>query len=226
MHPRLLKPAAVKPAAAVRAALAAAPLVLAALALPGASRAESAPAADAARGARIAYTCLGCHGIPDYRNAYPNYHVPKIGGQHEAYLVAALGEYRAGARRHPTMKGQAASMSAQDIRDVAAYFAAPAPPRSGGPPTGTAPEAVAVCAACHGADGVGVLPEYPTLSGQHRDYLETTLRAYRSGTRVNVIMQGMAAALKDEDVQALAAWFSQQAPVLRTLKAPRAAGAP
>ena len=221
MHARLRTPAAVK-----RAALAAAPLVLAGLALPGASRAEPATAGDAARGARIAYTCLGCHGIPDYRNAYPNYHVPKIGGQHEAYLVAALGEYRAGARRHPTMKGQAASMTAQDVRDVAAYFATPAPVHSGGPPTGTAPAAASVCAACHGADGVGILPEYPTLSGQHRDYLETALRAYRSGTRVNVVMQGMTAALKDEDVQVLAAWFARQAPALRTLEAPRTARAP
>ena len=63
-----------------------------------ASRAEDAPAGDAAHGAKIAYTCFGCHGIPDYRNAYPNYHVPEIGGQHAAYLAAALTEYRSGAR--------------------------------------------------------------------------------------------------------------------------------
>ena len=218
--------------------LVAVPMVLAAIAASPAARAEPAPVAasapvatsppggDARRGARIGYTCFGCHGIADYRNVYPNYHVPKIGGQHEAYLVAALNEYRSGARRHPTMKGQAASMTPQDIRDVAAYFATSAPVKSVGPPTGTAPPAAAVCAACHGADGVGILPEYPTLSGQHGDYIENALRGYRSGTRVNAIMQGFAAALKDEDAQALAAYFSHQAPALRTPEAPHAPAAP
>ena len=58
------------------------------------------PAGDRARGQKVAYTCLGCHGIPDYRNAYPNYRVPKLGGQHEGYLVSALTEYRGGAIPH------------------------------------------------------------------------------------------------------------------------------
>jgi cytochrome c553 len=104
----------------------AAALLAGGLALAVGARAD-APAGDAARGAKVAYTCLGCHGIPDYRNAYPNYRVPKLGGQHAAYLAAALGEYRAGARPHPTMRGQAGSISEQDVRDVAAYFATPTP---------------------------------------------------------------------------------------------------
>ncbi len=67
--------------------------------------------------------CLGCHGIESYRNAYPSYRVPKVGGQHEAYLVAALKAYRSGERSHPTMQAQGASLSDQDIADIAAYFA-------------------------------------------------------------------------------------------------------
>ena len=70
---------------------------------------------DASRGESLAYTCLGCHGIEGYRNAYPSYRVPKLGGQHAAYLVAALRGYRDGSRQHPTMKAQAASLSDQDI---------------------------------------------------------------------------------------------------------------
>ena len=174
----------------------------------------AAPAGDPAHGAKVAYTCLGCHGIADYRNAYPDYHVPKVGGQHADYLVSALGEYRSGARPHPTMRSQATPMSDQMIRDIAAYFASATPAKSGGAPVGTAPKAAETCVACHGADGVGILPEYPTLAGQHADYIEQALRAYRKGTRQNAIMQGMAAALTDEDVKALAHYFSVQKPGL------------
>ncbi len=188
-------------------------LVFAALGLCPAVQAGT-PAADAARGAKVAYTCLGCHGIADYRNAYPNYHVPKLGGQHAGYLMAALGEYRSGARMHPTMRGQAVSISDQDVRDVAAYLATDKPVASAGKGVGTPPVAAATCVACHGPDGVGILPDYPTLAGQHADYIEQALKAYRGGKRQNVIMNGMAAALKDEDIHQLAAYFSQQAPAL------------
>ena len=71
-----------------------------------------ASAADAARGAKLAYTCLGCHGIPNYRNAYPIYRVPKLGGQHTAYMIAALKEYVSQDRPHPTMHAQAVSAAA------------------------------------------------------------------------------------------------------------------
>ncbi len=67
--------------------------------------------------------CLGCHGIAGYRNAYPSFRVPKVGGQSEPYLVAALKAYRSGDRAHPTMRAQGASLSDQDIADIAAYFA-------------------------------------------------------------------------------------------------------
>jgi cytochrome c553 len=178
------------------------------------ARADGSPGGDVAHGAKLGYTCYGCHGIADYRNAYPAYHVPKIGGQHYGYLVAALGEYRAGARPHPTMRGQASSVSEQDARDVAAYFSTEKPVTSAGKATGTAPAAAQTCVACHGPDGVGILPDYPTLAGQHYDYIEQALKAYRAGKRQNAIMNGMAASLKDEDVHALAEYFSQQSPSL------------
>ena len=77
---------------------------------------------DAARGKPLTYTCQGCHGIAGYKNAYPNYHVPRIGGQSAQYLTNALMEYRAGKRKHPTMQAQAQSFSEQDIADIAAYL--------------------------------------------------------------------------------------------------------
>ena len=95
-------------------------LAILAFFLPG----TSAAAGDAEAGARKAYTCTGCHGIPGYNNVYPTYKVPKIGGQNYEYLVIALKAYRDGERDHPTMDLQAQSLSDQDIEDVAAYFAA------------------------------------------------------------------------------------------------------
>lgn len=66
-------------------------------------------------------TCLGCHGLPSYTNVYPTYHVPKLGGQHPEYIVAALKAYKNGERDHATMKAQASSLSEQDMEDIAAY---------------------------------------------------------------------------------------------------------
>ncbi|MFM7625810.1 MAG: c-type cytochrome, partial [Gammaproteobacteria bacterium] len=99
---------------------------LAALSLTAASIALAAfsPAAhaqstgDAQRGAKLAYTCLGCHGIPNYKNAYPTYSVPKLRGQHPEYLVIALQAYRSGERSHATMHANSASWSDQDYADM------------------------------------------------------------------------------------------------------------
>ena len=87
-----------------------------------AAAAPATPVGDAARGKDLTYTCQGCHGVTGYKNAYPNYHGPKIGGQSPQYLVNALTEYQKGARKHPTMQAQASSFSAQDIADIAAYI--------------------------------------------------------------------------------------------------------
>ena len=95
-------------------------------AMAAAGLAFSAPAlaaGDIEEGQVKAYTCTGCHGIPGYKNVYPTYHVPKIGGQNQAYLEAALKAYREGERTHSTMQLQAESLSDEDIADISAYFA-------------------------------------------------------------------------------------------------------
>jgi cytochrome c553 len=78
---------------------------------------------DIAKGKTLAYTCTGCHGIVEYKNAYPSYRVPKIGGQNEQYLIAALTGYKKRERNHPTMQAQAQSFSDEDIANIAAYLA-------------------------------------------------------------------------------------------------------
>ncbi len=79
-------------------------------------------AGDAEAGKVKAIPCMGCHGIPGYFNVYPTYHVPRVGGQHAAYIVEALKAYKSGARNHKTMGAQAASLSDQDMADIAVYF--------------------------------------------------------------------------------------------------------
>jgi cytochrome c553 len=186
-----------------------------------AALAQDQPAAPAAaggnaeRGKAISYTCLGCHGVPGYKNAYPNYSVPKLEGQHPEYIVIALQGYRAGERSHLTMHSQASTLTDQDMQDIAAFFAG-TPLKPGSPPVGKAPEAAQVCVACHGQDGVGITPQYPSLSGQHADYIERALHDYKKGGRKNPIMGTFAGQIKEADVKVLAEYYSQQKPALTT----------
>ena len=87
-----------------------------------ASLSNVAATGDVIAGQVKALPCMGCHGIPGYFNVYPTYHVPRVKGQHPDYIVYALQAYRDGQRQHPTMRAQAASLSEQDMADIAAYF--------------------------------------------------------------------------------------------------------
>ena len=172
-------------------------------------------AGNAADGEKKFYTCYGCHGIDNYRNAYPDYSVPRLRHQHASYIVAALQEYRSGERPHATMHAQAASLSDQDIEDIAAYLQGSEPVKPSAAVTGKTPKQVAACVACHGVEGLGVAepltPKPPVLAGQHADYLEQALIAYRNGRRKNVVMDGMARLLgTDADVKNVAAYFAAQ----------------
>ena len=172
-----------------------------------------ASAGDVARGAKLGYTCHGCHGIPNYKNAYPVYSVPKLGGQHAAYLVVALKAYASQERAHATMHSHAVTMTEQDMQDLAAFLAGQEL-KPTGKAIGAAPKAAQTCVACHGNDGIGILPEYPNLAGQQADYIQVALKAYRSGQRKNPVMGGMAAPLTDVDIRELAHYYSSQRPAL------------
>jgi cytochrome c553 len=166
---------------------------------------------DAAHGQKLAYACLGCHGIENYRNAYPKYSVPKLGGQHQGYIKSALKEYADGARWHPTMHGYASMLTDQDRADLAAFFNSVAPKIGSTEVVGTPPEKASICVACHGTNGVGTMDEYPNLAGQHGDYIVQALNDYRLGKRKNPIMQPFALQLSPDDIHALAKFFSAQA---------------
>jgi cytochrome c553 len=175
---------------------------------------------DPVKGKELFYTCYGCHGIDNYRNAYPDYSVPELRHQHAAYIISALHEYRDGDRPHATMHAQASSLSDQDIVDIAAYLQGE-PTKPSDKVVGTTPKQAAACGACHGVNGLGVAspldPKPPVLAGQHADYLEQALTAYKNGRRKNVVMNSMAQLLATEDdIEAVAEYFESQPSPLGT----------
>jgi len=191
-------------------------LIVLLLIAPLAALAQAPVAGDAKRGQALAYTCSGCHAIPNYKNVYPTYSVPKLHGQRPEYLAAALKAYKSGERSHGTMHSHAVSMSEQDMADVSVYLAGPnviTDSRTDVKPEDR-PKASETCLACHGTNGVGITADFPTISGQHRDYIERALTDYKKGGRKNAVMAGMAATLSAEDIEALAIYYSNQKPAL------------
>lgn len=189
---------------------------------------------DAKAGERKIAMCIGCHGIPGYQASFPEIHkVPMISGQGAKFIVASLNAYKAGERKHPTMRGIAVSMSEQDIADVAAFYEAhgrgdgdaPAPEQPARQPS----ERVAAllnkgaCASCHGANFNKPLdPSYPKIAGQHADYLYVALRAYKTENnpyvgRSNAIMGGIAKQFTNAELKAMAQYIGSLPGDLRTV---------
>ena len=182
---------------------------------------STAQAQDAKAGERKNAMCIGCHGIPGYQASFPEVHkVPMIAGQNAKYIASALTAYQKGERKHPTMRAIAASLSEQDIADLAAFYEQQG--KGGEPPPKTAAEPPAQvaallakgnCASCHGANfSTPIDPSYPKLAGQHSDYLYVALKAYqeRNSTQLgrgNPIMGGMAAPFTHSELKLLAAYF-------------------
>ena len=164
-------------------------------------------AGDPALGEKKFYTCYGCHGIDNYRNAYPDYSVPKLRHQHASYIVAALQEYRSGERPHATMHAQAASLSDEDIEDIAAYLQGAEPVKPSAAVNGKAPKQVAACVACHGENGLGSAAG-PKLSGaiaqKPADELSNLLR-HPDEKMIEGGMQPVN--ISDEDLKALVAYI-------------------
>ena len=172
-------------------------------------------AGDAKVGEELSQTCLGCHGAPGLRNPGPVYSIPMLGGQNAEYLVIALKAYKDKTRSHSTMQAQAASLTEQNMEDIAAYFSQS---KNDSRPSLVNKELAAIgkkaagtCVACHGADGASTTADsFPILAGQYESYLLHALKGYRSGERQNAIMNGFMKELGIKDLKALAAWFASQ----------------
>jgi cytochrome c553 len=192
-------------------------LLLAALFAAPALAAESKPAAakpDLAKGQATAATCVACHTADGTRGAPAN---PILQGQFPEYLAKQLHEFKSGKRKNAIMQGMAAALSEDDIRNVSAFYASKEakPGAAKNKDTvllgekiwrgGIADRKIPACAGCHGPTGAGIPAQYPMMSGQHADYTEAQLNAFRSGLRANNIqMTGVAAKMNDAEIKAVA----------------------
>jgi cytochrome c553 len=177
---------------------------------------------DAAKGETIAkQVCAACHS-PDGNSAIPAN--PKLAGQFQEYLHKQLANFKPqggkkAERDNAIMAGMVANLSADDMRNVAAYFAAqklrPATASSKELAAdgqklwrgGNAASGVPACAGCHGPDGAGIPSQFPRLAGQFAEYTESQLKLFRAGGRANDangMMRGVAAKMSDHEIKAVA----------------------
>jgi cytochrome c553 len=184
-----------------------------------ADTASSQPLPDVAKGSTIsANVCAACH-ANDGTRGVPTY--PILQGQHFDYLVKQLDEFKSGKRDNPIMKGMAATLSPDDMRNVAAFYES----KSAKPGSATSKATVEMareiwkggipakqvpaCAGCHGPTGAGVPAQYPRVGGQWTPYTQSQLEAFRSGKRANSPqMNAIAARLSDDEIKALADYMA------------------
>jgi len=202
------------------ATIASAALAWAAL-WPAGAAAQAPAKPDATKGKEIAgQVCAACH-ASDGNSPLPAN--PKLAGQFYEYLHKQLANFKAQGGKKPerdnaVMAGMTANLSAADLRDLAAYYAAqklkPAAARDKDLAAigqkiyrgGIAATGVAACAGCHGPAGAGIPAQYPRIAGQYPEYIEAQLKAFRAGTRANdpnSMMRSVAARMSDREIQAV-----------------------
>ena len=166
--------------------------------------AGAAPAQDLEAGRAVANMCRTCHGLDGYAQIPI---APHIGGEPASYIAGQLRAFRSGEREHEMMTIVAAGLSDAQIANVAAWYTAHT--ATAVPPQGFDPQSAPdSCAACHGADGIAVVEDAPNLAGEDTIYLETQLKAFRSGERRHEVMSAIAADLDDAEIRAVSEWYA------------------
>lgn len=174
---------------------------------------------DLAKGAALyGQVCVACHAADGNSTTPEN---PKLAGQHPEYLAKQLHEFKSGKRDNAIMKGFAASLSDDDMRNIA-WWLADQKAKDGAATDkdlvrlgeriyrgGIADRQIAACAACHSPNGAGIPAQYPRLAGQHASYTEAQLKAFRDGARKNnVQMTGVAAKMNDREIKAVSDYIA------------------
>ncbi|WP_260679318.1 cytochrome c [Thalassomonas sp. M1454] len=200
------------------------PAAVASTPAPKKSAAKLTFVGDVEAGKAKAMVCASCHGA-DGNSLIAVY--PKLAGQHEQYLAKQIADFKAATvnadegRNDPVMGGMVATLSTEDIQDLAAFFASQktTPTNVATNATGEklynggdANRGITACIACHGVDGKGAaLAGFPTVSSQNLDYLKTQLNKFRDGSRhndMNSMMTTIASKLTDDDIAAVAEYMS------------------
>lgn len=173
---------------------------------------------DAKAGEEKAAACGGCHGS-DGNGAAPVF--PKLAGQHAAYIVKQLQDFKSGKRVEPTMNAMAEALSEEDMLDMAAFYHAQKLTFEASEPSalgerlyraGNTKTGVPACSGCHNPDGSGN-PQagFPSVHGQYSVYIEKTLHDFKTGERtndMNAMMRSFAAKLSQEEISALADYIA------------------
>ena len=185
-----------------------------------ASEAKPAFKPDLAKGEALSTTCQACHTADGSRGIPAN---PILQGQHPEYLVKQLTEFKSGKRKNAVMMGFASTLSEDDMRHVAAFYAS----KKAKPGFATNKETLALgeqiyrggivakqvpaCASCHGPNGAGMPVQYPSMRGQHAEYSESQLLTFRSGARGNnAQMMAIAGKLNDAEIKAVSDYMAGQ----------------
>lgn len=168
--------------------------------------------------ARNITACVSCHGAAGNSTITTN---PRLAGQHTAYIIKQLTDFRSASRNNPIMSPLAKALSDEDVRNIAAYLnaQAPKPGAARNKDTlelgkhiwrgGIASKNVPACAGCHSPNGAGIPAQYPRLAGQHQDYTVTELTNFRAGARTNSPqMTTIAERLSDKEIKAVADYIA------------------
>ena len=171
-------------------------------------------AGDPDGGKQAFQACAQCHGPAPAAETKSQQPVPRLGGQHAAYILASLDAYAGGARKHAEMQRIAGSLSQQDREDIAAYLAQFELKQLPIPGSDDAPAAIATiienCRVCHGVGGNSFVPDYPRINGQDEQYLLEVLKSYQNGSRTNATMVYVVKNLTEQQLREIAAYFAGQ----------------
>jgi cytochrome c553 len=185
----------------------------------GAAETKAPAKLDLAKGQAIAtQVCAACHTVDGSRGSPAN---PIIAGQHADYLVKQLIEFKEGKRKNAVMSGMVAALTPEDMTNVAAFYASKSAKAGAAKDKtlvtlgekiyrgGIADRAIPACAACHSPNGAGMPAQYPRLSGQHSDYTEAQMLAFRAGSRTNSAqMVAVAAKMNDREIKAVSDYIA------------------
>lgn len=185
------------------------------------TKAAAAPAADPTKGQQIANgTCVACHNADGNSTIAAN---PKLAGQNAQYLYKQLKAFKPvdgkpAERPNPVMTGMVAPLTDEDMRNVAAWYASQTQKPGKAKDDGTVElgqklyrggdmaKGLAACASCHGPAGAGIPVQYPRIGGQHAEYVEAQLKAFRDGGRANdpnKTMRLIALKMTDAEIKAV-----------------------
>ncbi len=180
---------------------------------------STAQSGDAEAGKQKSLTCVACHGA-DGNSLVAQF--PKLAGQVPGYITQQLMSFKSGERASPIMSGIVGTLSEQDMANLDAYYSSQKITSGSITPEqeqdarageaifrgGIAEFQVPACMACHGPSGSGIPPNFPRLAGQHADYIETQLLAFKTKQRVNPIMNPIAFPLSEQQIKQLALYIS------------------